>query len=87
MVKDELGGKIMTKLVVLRANTYSYLIDDSSKDKKTKRHNKVCSKKKLKFDKFEEINKIVLTSNYDKRMQSIDSIETCIWNERKSSKS
>ena len=28
-MKDELGGKIMTKLVVLRARTYSYFIDDS----------------------------------------------------------
>ena len=28
-----------------------------------------------------EINKITLSSNDDKRIQSIDSIETCIWNE------
>ena len=35
-MKDELGGKIMTKLVVLRARTYSYFIDNSSKDKKVK---------------------------------------------------
>ena len=31
-MKDELGAKIMTKFVVLRAKTYSYLIDDGSKD-------------------------------------------------------
>ena len=30
----------------------------------------------------EEINKIALSSNDDKRMQSIDLIETCIWNEQ-----
>ena len=29
-MKDELGGKIMKKFVRLRANTYSYLIDDGS---------------------------------------------------------
>ena len=29
----------------------------------------------------EEINKITLSSNDDKRMQSIDSIETCSQNE------
>ena len=35
-MKDELGRKIMTKLVGLRAKTYSYLIDDGSEDKKAK---------------------------------------------------
>ena len=36
LIKDELGGKIMIKLVGLRANTYSYLIDDYAGDKKDK---------------------------------------------------
>ena len=31
-MKNELGGKIMTKFVWLRAKTYSYLIDDSSEE-------------------------------------------------------
>ena len=35
-MKDELGGKIMTKLFGLRAKTYSSLIDDGNEDKKVK---------------------------------------------------
>ena len=33
-MKDELGGKIMTKYFRLRAKTYSDLIDDGNEDKK-----------------------------------------------------
>ena len=33
-MKDELGGRIITKFVGLRVKTYSYLIDDGSGDKK-----------------------------------------------------
>ena len=34
--KDDLGGKIMKKIVGLRAKIYSYLIDDGSEDRKAK---------------------------------------------------
>ena len=37
----------MTKLVELRAKTYSYLIDDSSEDKKVKDTKKCVVKKNL----------------------------------------
>ena len=30
LMKDELGGNIMTKFVGVKAKTYSYLIDDGS---------------------------------------------------------
>ena len=33
-MKDELEGKMMIKFVGLRAQTYSYLIDDGGEDKK-----------------------------------------------------
>ena len=123
LMKDELGGKIMAKFVELRSKTYSYLIDDGSRDKIAKGTKNCIIKGKLKFEidkncleetqleniinylvlnyhkqfirnnksilktqkRFkserhnvftEEINKIALSSNDDKRMQSIDSIET-----------
>ena len=41
---DELGVKIVKTFAGLRSKTYSYLIDDSSKDKKDKKHKKVCHK-------------------------------------------
>ena len=36
MFKDELGGRIMKEFCVLRAKTYSYLMDDNSEVKKSK---------------------------------------------------
>ena len=47
LMKNELGGKIMTKFVGFRAKTYSYLIDDDSQDEKAKSTKKVCRIKKL----------------------------------------
>ena len=52
LMKDELGGKIMTKFVGLRAKTYSYLIDDGSEDKKAKGTKKCVIKRKLKFENY-----------------------------------
>ena len=46
-MKDLLGGKILTKFVGLREQTYSYLIDDDSEDKKAQSTKKVCHKKNL----------------------------------------
>ena len=36
LMKDELGGKIMTEFVVLRPKIHSYLMDDGNCDKKAK---------------------------------------------------
>ena len=50
-MKDELGGKIMTKCVGLIAKTYSYLMDDGSENKQQKAQ-KLISQKKLKFENY-----------------------------------
>ena len=49
LMKDELGGKIMTKFTGLRAKTYSYFIDDGNEDKKAKGRKKFVIKRKLRF--------------------------------------
>ena len=36
LMKDELGGKIMTEFAALRPRTYFYLMDDGNSDKKAK---------------------------------------------------
>ena len=46
-MKDEFGGKIMTKFVRLRTKIYSYLVDDSSEDKKSKGTKKKKSNEKI----------------------------------------
>ena len=48
-MKDELGGKFMTKFVGLRAKTYTYITNDSSQDKKVKGTKKGFRKRNLKF--------------------------------------
>ena len=48
-MKNELGGKILTKFVGLKVKTYSYLIDHGSEDKKAKSEKE---KKKLKFENY-----------------------------------
>ena len=50
LMKDELGGESMKKLIGLRTKTYSHLIDDCSEDKKAKGTKKCAIKRKLKFE-------------------------------------
>ena len=51
-MKNELGGKIMTKFVGLIAKSYSYLIDDDNEDKKAKGTKRCVIKRKLKFENY-----------------------------------
>ena len=100
LMKDELGGKIMTEFVALRPKTYSYLTDNCEEDKKAKRTKKCVIKRRLKFNDYkdcllnneimlksqqrfksekhdvytEEVSKIALSRNDDKRLQTFDRI-------------
>ena len=94
LMKDELGGKIMTEFVALRPKTYSYLTDDCKEDKNAKGIKKCIIKRRLKLNDYtdcllnneiilkskqrfknekhdvytEEVNKIALSSNDNKRL-------------------
>ena len=64
-MKDELGGKIMTKFVALRPKTYSYLTDDCKENKKAKGTKRCVIKRRLKFGDCKDCllnNEIVLKS-------------------------
>ena len=100
LMKDELGGKIITEFVTLRPKTYSYLTDDCKEDKKAKGTKKFEIKRMIKFNDYENcllkdevvlkvqqrfkskghdvytenINKIALSNNDDKRIVSLDKI-------------
>ena len=52
LIKDELGGKTMTKFLGLRAKTYSYLRDDGSEDKKAKSTKMCVIKRKRNFENY-----------------------------------
>ena len=54
LMKDELGGKILTEFVALRPKTYPYLTDDCKEDKKAKGTKTCVIKRKLKFNDYKD---------------------------------
>ena len=54
LMKDELGGKIITEFVTLRPKTYSFLTDDGKEDKKAKGTTKCIIKKMIKFNDYKK---------------------------------
>ena len=52
LMKDELGGKIMTKYSGLLAKIYIYLTDDGSEDRKAKGTKSCVMKRKFKFKNY-----------------------------------
>ena len=100
LIKDELGGKIITEFDTLRSKTYSYLTDNGKEDKKAKGTKRSVIKKMIKFNDYkkcllndevilksqqrfiskkhdvytEDINKIALSNDNDKRIVSSNKI-------------
>ena len=75
LVKDELGGKIMTEFVALRPKTYSYLMDDGRNDKKAKGTKRCVIKRRLKFNDYKGClsnNKMVLKSQERFKSERLD---------------
>ena len=54
LMKDELGGKIMTEFIALRRKLYAYRKLDGKKDKKCKGIKKCVVKKTLGFDDYKK---------------------------------
>ena len=54
LMKDELGGGIITEFVALRAKTYSYMTDEFIEMKKAKVTKKLVIKKMLKFEDYKK---------------------------------
>ena len=69
LMKDELGGRIITEFVALRPKTYSYLTDDCKEDKKAKETKRCVIKRMIKFNDYKNclLNGEV-SSNDDKRL-------------------
>ena len=54
LMKDELGGKIITEFVTLRPKTYSFLTDDGKEDKKAKGTKKCIIEKMIQFNNYKK---------------------------------
>ena len=63
LFKDELGGRILTEFVALKAKIYAYLMDDDSEHKKAKRTKKCIIKRKLMFKNYKncQSNNMILS--------------------------
>ena len=103
LMKDQLGGRVITEFVALRPKTYSYLTDDCRADEKAKQTKKCVIKIMIIFNDYkncllngevvlksqqrfkskghkvytENINKIALRINDDKRLIASDKITSC----------
>ena len=68
LMKDELGGKIITEFATVRPKTYSFLTDDGKKDKKAKGTKKCVTEKMIKFNDYMKCllnDEVILKHNKD----------------------
>ena len=71
LMKDNLGGKIMTEFVAVRSKTYSYLMKDGNFDKKAKGTNKYIIKRRYKFNEYKNcLFKIEIILNLKQKSKS-----------------
>ena len=65
LIKDKLGGKIITEFITLRPKTYSFLTYDGKEDKRAKGTKKCVIKKMIKFNDYKKCllnDKVILKS-------------------------
>ena len=79
LMKDELSGKILIKVVGLTAKTYSYLIDEGSEDKKAKDTRMCVIKRELKFEINKDFSEAIQRDNeieyLEKNKFNVDSLK------------
>ena len=102
LFKDELGRKVVTEFIALRAKAYAYITEDGSVHKRAKGTKKCIIKREIMFEHYkdclfnsktiiksqqifrsdhhkvhtEEVNKIALSSNDDKILQTYNKSTT-----------
>ena len=76
LMKDKLGGRVITEFVALRPKTYSYLTDDCKEDKKTKGTKKCTIKRMIKFDDYKNclLNGVVVLKSQQRFISKGDDV-------------
>ena len=84
LMKDELGGEIITEFIALSPKTYSYLTDNDKIDKKVKGTKKCIIKKMIKFDDYKKCllnyevilksQKRFISNKHDEYMEDVNKI-------------
>ena len=78
LMKDKLGGEIITEFIALRLKTYSYLTDNDKIDKRAKGTKKCVIKKMIKFDDYKKclLNDEVILKSQQTLISNIHDVYT-----------